>query len=715
MTFNPSKVSFLLKDNNNDEVISSTFTQILQAIDQYSVVGGPQGTPGPQGATGSIGLVGPMGLPGSDGVTGPQGATGPVGSPGIIGIAGMTINGQPGMQGATGIAGDVGPPGVQGPDGNVGPTGDFIIGATGNDLGGIDLYQDLTDTPSITSLDADVVISISNLTATPKISHVYTSNRVASSVITSGNSILSIISATGSAKTILSGGVALIGSSSGSNVLIGDTSSHITSIDSQINSNGYSTAIGCNKSNINTCVAIGCYNLSGNNASVHINSKNSSTGVVMGSSNQNGSFNIQTDKCTSLSAINTAGFLSSYNCQRQLGGTSKNALAIISSKDCSSRIGGGSLVLSSNNCADMGYFASGPVNSTYISNDSCVLINGNVKFTTFIGNYKMWGNNSNQVVCSSKSTGSFFNAITGRECFQGSTNKCQTGGKFTSIISAKDTTSSPLISGSNYLNFISTNDCSTTRGKNLSMSSSLNCSILGYSSSNCINNSSLNTNLTTTYKVYTNRYNLAIISSSGITGKSTSDNTSAIASSSCYIYYNTTNSALLSSSNSKCSSGSSQVAIIASQGSKIGANTNSAIIGCTGGTYLGSNDTVVVENLLWSKLTNVSDKREKKNIIPAPEIPDLLERVKKVNSYQFRFKKETPLHQPHIGFIAQELGKEFPMTINESKDPEKMLSINFKNLGSIIWMSLQELIKDYNKNLEELKNIKHQIKQKLQK
>lgn len=106
---------------------------------------GDKGDVGPQGPQGPIGLTGPQGPKGDTGEQGPKGDTGPQGERGLQGPQGE--KGEKGDKGDKGERGEVGPMGPQGPQGEQGP-----VGPQGPSGGTTD-YNDLTNKPSINSVE----------------------------------------------------------------------------------------------------------------------------------------------------------------------------------------------------------------------------------------------------------------------------------------------------------------------------------------------------------------------------------------------------------------------------------------------------------------------------------------------------------------------------------------------------------------------------------
>lgn len=102
----------------------------------------------------------------------------------------------------------------------------------------------------------------------------------------------------------------------------------------------------------------------------------------------------------------------------------------------------------------------------------------------------------------------------------------------------------------------------------------------------------------------------------------------------------------------------------------------SAIIGCNG-ININADDTVRVNDLLYTSLNKISDINLKKDVELFENIPDLMEKLSKIATYKFRFKNESKYHKSHLGFIAQELLEIFPELVETKEKHSKM--VNFKN------------------------------------
>ncbi len=103
---------------------------------------------------------------------------------------------------------------------------------------------------------------------------------------------------------------------------------------------------------------------------------------------------------------------------------------------------------------------------------------------------------------------------------------------------------------------------------------------------------------------------------------------------------------------------------------------------------------------LQGTLSGPSDMRLKKDIIP---IENSLERITKLNGYNFYWKNEKLSPNLQTGVIAQELQTLFPDLVKE--DMEGVLSVNYIGLIPV----LIESIKDQQKQIDELKSLVAQL------
>lgn len=132
------------------EKMVDTANEIKEAYDNGEFKGekGDKGDPGAQGPQGETGPQGPKGDKGDTGEQGPKGETGAQGEQGLQGPKGdKGEKGDKGDKGDKGEQGEVGPMGPQGPQGEQGP-----VGPQGPSGGTTD-YNDLTNKPSINSVE----------------------------------------------------------------------------------------------------------------------------------------------------------------------------------------------------------------------------------------------------------------------------------------------------------------------------------------------------------------------------------------------------------------------------------------------------------------------------------------------------------------------------------------------------------------------------------
>jgi hypothetical protein len=120
--------------------------------------------------------------------------------------------------------------------------------------------------------------------------------------------------------------------------------------------------------------------------------------------------------------------------------------------------------------------------------------------------------------------------------------------------------------------------------------------------------------------------------------------------------------------------------------------------------YLGAGNTDVLTLLsngnatLAGTLTQLSDARLKTNIQP---LQNSLQRIQKLNGYTYNWIDKTKDQNKQIGFLAQEIQKEFPELTTEIKQEngEINIGVNYTNMIPV----LLEAIKEQQKQIEELK------------
>jgi len=100
--------------------------------------------------------------------------------------------------------------------------------------------------------------------------------------------------------------------------------------------------------------------------------------------------------------------------------------------------------------------------------------------------------------------------------------------------------------------------------------------------------------------------------------------------------------------------------------------------------------------VLAGTLTQNSDKRLKKNIIP---LKNPLQKIMNVSGYTYNWIDSERDHSEQIGFIAQDLEKEFPQLVKT--DDKGMKSVAYANMVPI----LVEAIKEQQKQIDELKKM----------
>lgn len=114
----PTRDEVAERFSNGEIATGESFGQMLDYIDKYKIIEGPQGPIGPQGPKGE---QGPRGYNGEQGVKGEQGEQGPQGLQGPQGNVGPQGSiGPEGPLGPKGDTGERGPQGPQGPKGNDG-------------------------------------------------------------------------------------------------------------------------------------------------------------------------------------------------------------------------------------------------------------------------------------------------------------------------------------------------------------------------------------------------------------------------------------------------------------------------------------------------------------------------------------------------------------------------------------------------------------------
>ncbi len=104
---------------------------------------------------------------------------------------------------------------------------------------------------------------------------------------------------------------------------------------------------------------------------------------------------------------------------------------------------------------------------------------------------------------------------------------------------------------------------------------------------------------------------------------------------------------------------------------------------------------------LAGTLTQNSDARLKKNIAP---LKNSLDKLKNITGYTYNWKDSARDTSEQIGFIAQEIEKEFPQLVKT--DDKGMKSVAYANMTPVLLEAIkeqQQQIDDLKKAIEELK------------
>ena len=249
---------------------------------------------------------------------------------------------------------------------------------------------------------------------------------------------------------------------------------------------------------------------------------------------------------------------------------------------------------------------------------------------------------------------------------------------------------------------------------------------------------------------------------------------SIIASRLCQIQGSSSQSAFISSGNSfspGITNNAKNCTIIASRSCSFGNNINcAAIIGCDqiqnqgdysavmayfGGTF-SYTYTLTAKDICYTSWSMVSDRDEKKNIVPVESDENLIEKICQVPIYRYRFKNEDSTKQLKEGFIAQDVQNIFSDLVSQEhvtykhiyrksptdkiwyhkeddspidltsidintvkfdkNDPLKAkygyllknekLRIRTRDLETILIMGIQKMVTDYKKSVDTLSKLK---------
>jgi hypothetical protein len=105
-----------------------------------------------------------------------------------------------------------------------------------------------------------------------------------------------------------------------------------------------------------------------------------------------------------------------------------------------------------------------------------------------------------------------------------------------------------------------------------------------------------------------------------------------------------------------------------------------------------------------------SDVRLKKNI---SDLKDSLKKILKIRGVSFNFKTQTDSEQKQIGFIAQEIEKEFPEVV--VTDNEGYKSISYGNISAVLVNAVKELKEEKDDAITALKAENEMLKERLAK
>ena len=106
---------------------------------------------------------------------------------------------------------------------------------------------------------------------------------------------------------------------------------------------------------------------------------------------------------------------------------------------------------------------------------------------------------------------------------------------------------------------------------------------------------------------------------------------------------------------------------------------------------------------LAGTLTQNSDVRLKENIVP---LQNSLDKVRNISGYTYNWKDSTRDKSQQVGFIAQELEKEFPQLVKT--DEKGMKSVAYANMTPI----LVQAIKEQQQQIDELRREVEELKKK---
>ena len=144
-------------------------------------------------------------------------------------------------------------------------------------------------------------------------------------------------------------------------------------------------------------------------------------------------------------------------------------------------------------------------------------------------------------------------------------------------------------------------------------------------------------------------------------------------------------------------------------------NSTFVIDSSTGNISMGYNLTIAGTGTVGgSSIT--SDKRLKSNINKSSFG---LNHILKLQSYEYdkyTSPEKNTLLGKEIGFIAQQLMEVIPILVNQGEDEDKLLSVNYNGLISVLTKAIQEqqaIIEDNKSEIQELKQVVEDLKQSL--
>lgn len=730
-----SDINFLTKLEGEDKIKKLSFidTQRLFAIiDQNNPLAtnitGATGSIGMTGLIGDIGPIGASGLRGSDGITGD---IGPMGFQGFTGFDGDSIIGPTGSQGLDGAPGNAGAPGdpsdpgPQGPPGSQGPQGAQGIGA--------ETWLDLTDTSPTGYSPAETfgnVQSFANYsmtivgTTTPRIEHRHSTDYYSGAPNPPGSGFAQIFSSVNTTSPSLRARSEIIACKDVETPASLQTRDDQPTIISSQNCYGHmerhSMMMGCYSCK-NILIGSGRFRML---SSANV-SNNKIGGFIVASSGNCSGINIASknnDAAEAISSENTDGALPvGTNATGRPGGkmaiSSDNSdfkVQILEPYQVGNfnQLSGLNMIIGSSSC--------------YTASD-CATIIGSYK--SFCGDIKT----DNQVlgtIIASKECNTITDhstCISSQSCTssRGSiigSNDCSTGNIIASSSSQGDTvnpnlTDIKMIIASSFCydgTIISSYNCdSSSVGNGLTISSD-SCQNEAQSIrplpdgspfiSGAVISSSFNCKLNNTTASRPGPDYCSIISSSdcnmNFSSEASDYNTIIASQNSDIISGPIDNSAILASYNcnlSRVSTNRSLCSMIASNSAPGAAGTTAA---CSMGTSLNNtfgNSLRVTNMRAGTCIVAPSDERLKKDIVLSSPYPDLLSKVLGTNIYRFHFNEESDLDEYHLGFVAQEIQKDFPEIVND-KDYNQI----WVNKKDGIWYNSNDQTKIENKDIPKI-------------